>query len=125
MCQPDLCSRRACAQARNGNRRGGRQSAQRMAKGEWSSAQGGGGADVRATADQSRNHWKMLRRSENTSDRKDETAEVRAMGAAQLAIADSQPLSADVEKDLWRAWVAYIAITAEQAEVKISAAIAI
>jgi|SRR5882724_9007549 len=47
-----------------------------------------------------------------------------AMGAAQFALADKQHqnISAALEKDLWRTWVAYLAIVASQAGVKVSAA---
>jgi hypothetical protein len=47
-----------------------------------------------------------------------------AMGAAQSAIADKQHqnISAALNKDLWRAWVAYLANVANQAGVKVSAA---
>jgi hypothetical protein len=47
-----------------------------------------------------------------------------AMGAAQLAIVDKQHtnISAALEKDFWRAWVAYLANVAKQLGVKVSAA---
>jgi hypothetical protein len=47
-----------------------------------------------------------------------------AMGAALLAIAEKQHqnISAALQKDLWRAWVAYLAGLAEQAGVRVSAA---
>jgi uncharacterized protein (DUF1778 family) len=45
-----------------------------------------------------------------------------AMAAAEFAIADEQRISPELEKDLWRAWVAYLAIAVEKVGVKVSAA---